>query len=63
MLVVIVMGLAQWYGFIDESISVERESFDSYDRRVPVAQCNNTYLSSIENNKIADTNDSNEKFL
>lgn len=57
MLVIVVMGLAQWYGFIDESISVE--SFDSYDRRVPVAQCNNTYLSSIENNKIADTNDSN----
>lgn len=59
MLVIIVMGLAQWHRFIDACISEERESLDSHDCRVPVAQCNNTYLSSIEKNKIAATNDSN----
>lgn len=53
------MGLAQWHRFIDASISEERESLDSHDPRVPVAQCSNTYLSSIEKSKIAATNDSN----
>lgn len=41
------------------SLSAEGERRDSPDRRVPVAQSNNTYLGSVEKNKIAATNDSN----